>query len=77
MLAFVLVEVPAKKSREVADFLLGLEGVHEAHAIFGDYDIIAKVEAPDARALGELVMKHIQGHPEVAGTKTMITIEGI
>jgi DNA-binding Lrp family transcriptional regulator len=77
MLAFVLVEVPAKKSGEVAKFVRELDGVQEVHAIFGEYDLIVKVEATDVKALGEMVMQHFQGHPEVAGTKTLIAVEGI
>ena len=56
MLAFVLITVPAKQAGGVTDDLRKLPGVIEAHALYGDRDVIAKLEVADNKELDQLVM---------------------
>ena len=69
--AFVTVECDRDPSLVVAE-LRRLEGVKMAHALFGPMDAIAFIEAPDLKALDEVVtsLYTVQG---VTYTDTRIT----
>ncbi len=77
--AYLLIEVPAKKSGDVASRLVNdlRQYVPEAHAVWGESDVIAKVSAPTPSALADLVMEKIQRMTHVTLTRTFITIEGM
>ena len=77
MLAYVLITVPAKQLHGVLERLRGFEGVSEASVIYGETDIIAKVEVEDQAQLDELVVGQIQGLPEVEATRTFIAVGGM
>jgi DNA-binding Lrp family transcriptional regulator len=69
--AFVIIECNRDPSYVVRE-LRNLEGVTMAHALFGPMDVIAFIEAPDLKALEEIVimMYTVEG---VAYTDTRIT----
>jgi DNA-binding Lrp family transcriptional regulator len=69
--AFVLMTVPAKRSGAVVKALRKLPGVREAAAVYGETDIVAKVEAKTLPELDKL----IQGSPEVKSTRTFVAVE--
>ena len=75
MIAYVLLQVSAGKARSVAGWLRKLEGVEEAYAIYGEHDVIAKVEVPDGPGLDSLIVEAIQGSPDVVATTTLIAME--
>jgi DNA-binding Lrp family transcriptional regulator len=74
--AFVLITVPAQKSGDVVRLLMEKfpEFVVEAAAVYGEADVIAKVETPSVELLHELVMNNIQDLPNVRVTRTFIII---
>lgn len=74
--AFVLITVPAQKSGDVVRLLMERypEFVVEAAAIYGEADVIAKVETPSIESLHDLVMNNIQNLPSVSVTRTFIVI---
>jgi DNA-binding Lrp family transcriptional regulator len=74
--AFVLVTVLANRSGDVVQRLMDnyQEFVVEAAAVYGDTDVIAKVETPSVEKLHELVMDKIQNLPNVSVTRTFIII---
>ena len=73
--AFVLITVVAKRSGDVVRLLMEKypEFVTEAAAVYGESDVIAKVEAPVER-FHELVMDEIQNLPNVKVTRTFVII---
>ncbi len=75
MIAYVLLQVAPGKVGPVATWLRKLEGVTEAYAIYGEHDVIAKVEAPDSPGLDSLIVEAIQGNPNVMATTTLIAME--
>ena len=77
MLAYVLINVPVRESGNVVKWLREKQGVAEAWAIYGSYDIIAKVDVDDYRALNNLVMETVQGNPQIRSTNTFLVIETI
>jgi DNA-binding Lrp family transcriptional regulator len=50
------------------------EFVTEAAAVYGEADVIAKVETPSVQRLHQLVMDDIQNLPNVRVTRTFIII---
>jgi len=74
--AFVLITVPANRSGDVVDRLIDeySEFVVEAAAVYGEADVIAKVETPSVDQLHQLVMTKIQNLPGVQVTRTFIII---
>jgi len=75
--AFVLVSVPAQKSGEVVEALRQYPQVQEAAAVFGDVDVVAKVQARSFADLDRLVMQVIQGKEIIKATRTYIIIESL
>ena len=47
----------------------------ELHPLFGEYDLIAKVEAKDFNSLGQIVVDKIRSIPGVVETKTLTGIK--
>lgn len=77
MKAFAFINVPSGKSPEVVATLRRLHGVVEAWAVYGETDIVAKIEVADMPALDRLIMQDIQGMKLVESTRTMIVIDSI
>jgi DNA-binding Lrp family transcriptional regulator len=77
MLAYVLMKVPAKHLDGVLERLRGFEGVVEASVIYGETDLIARLEVPDQAALDDLIIRQIQDLPEVEATRTFIGVGGM
>ncbi len=73
--AYVFVECAAGMARDVAGKIADLEGVRSSHAITGPFDVIALVESPDVRTLGDFSVSKIQGIPGVIRTETNIIID--
>ena len=77
MKAFILVTVPAGKSPEAVVALRKIPGVVEAWAVYGETDIVAKIDVADNQTLDRLVMQDIQGMKLVNTTRTLIAIDSI
>ena len=74
MKAWILIKVPAKQIGPLVDHLRDVPGIVEASGIYGETDVIAKVEVPDPDALDDLVTNHIQNIAAVESTRTFIGI---
>jgi len=68
---FVLIGTEPTKERQVYDMLLRIEEIVELYPLFGDYDLIAKVEATDYNMIGEIVVSKIRAIEGVRTTKTL------
>ncbi|MBI2866050.1 MAG: Lrp/AsnC ligand binding domain-containing protein [Chloroflexi bacterium] len=77
MQAIVLIDVPAKQSGPVVRWLRAVRGVAAAWAVYGEHDIVARVQVADVQALDKLIMEEIQKHPEVKTTRTYIVVESL
>ncbi len=73
--AYILIESLPGKAIELVGITKGIKGVKTVHLVTGPYDVIAFVEAPDLKSLGELIVKKIQATGFVARTLTCITVE--
>lgn len=76
--AFVLMNVQAKKESRIVERLLDLEEVREVHSVFGDVDLLVKVQlrrdllSSDAETISQFVHENIRQLPGVIATKTLI-----
>ena len=77
MLAYVLMRVPGKDASEVMERLHDFPSIAEAATVYGETDIIARVEVSDQRELDELVMTQLHSIPAVESTRTFIVIGGL
>jgi DNA-binding Lrp family transcriptional regulator len=74
--AFVLINTEVGGEDEVLKALIGVEGVEEAYIVYGIYDVVAKVRAPDIESLKTIVTTKIRKLPKVKSTLTMVVVEG-
>jgi DNA-binding Lrp family transcriptional regulator len=73
--AYVFVYATPDQVEESAKAIAKIEGVKSAHACWGRPDVIAFVEAPNHKALGQIVLQKIQRTPGVEATDTRIIVE--
>jgi len=75
-LSFVLINAEVGSEDEVLKELRKLPNVKESYAVYGVYDIVAKVEAETMDRLKEIVTSDIRRLGKVRSTLTMIVVEG-
>jgi DNA-binding Lrp family transcriptional regulator len=68
---FVLISAAPGKEKEVYTEIQKIKEVVELHQLFGEYDFIVKLDAPDFNRLGEIVVDKIRKIPGVIDTKTL------
>ncbi len=73
--AFVLITVPPNRAGAIIDELRNYPEVREAATVYGEADIVAKVQTDSTRELDRLIMNVIQGIPDVRSTRTLVAIE--
>ena len=76
VLGFVLVTTSAGMERMVYEVIKDIEEVKDAHPLFGEYDIILKLDAESHDKNGSIVVDSIRKIPGVIDTKTLIRING-
>ncbi len=75
MKAYVFVQVAPGKNAGVVEQLRRLDGVKSADICWGLPDIIALVEAADARTLQDFVLNRVQGISGVTNTDSHLVFE--
>ena len=70
-IGFVLINAAPAYEHEVYTKLSKIPEIVELHPLFGEFDLIAKVEPEDFEKLGELVVKKIRSIKGVIDTKTL------
>jgi DNA-binding Lrp family transcriptional regulator len=73
--AFVLINTEIGAENEVLTALRKVKGVDEANAVYGVYDVVAKITADTMDKLKETVTWHVRRLDKVRSTLTMIVIE--
>jgi anthranilate phosphoribosyltransferase len=72
MLAYILVGLQECDEKAVLDKLLENKEVVEGHLLFGEWDVILKVEVETPEGAGTFVMDNLRNLPEVNITSTLI-----
>jgi len=73
MQAYILVNTEAGKLWEIAEAVLKIQGVRMAHAVTGQFDVVAYAEFIKMDDLGRII-EEVQRLPGVRRTQTVIAI---
>lgn len=74
-IGFVHVKTAPAAERAVYNALKDLEEAVEIHTLFGEYDLIVKLEAEDIKDIGNIVVDKIEAIEGVEDTKTLIGMD--
>ena len=70
-IGFVLITIAPAHEHEVYTKLSKVPEIIELHPLFGEYDLLAKIEAEDHEKLGSVVVNKIRTIDEAIDTKTL------
>ena len=73
--AYVLINAELGNEEKVLAALKEIEGVVEANMVYGVYDVIAKIETTDLKALKDLISWKVRRLDHVRSTLTMIVMD--
>ena len=73
--AFVMINTEVGAEKEVLERLRKITDIKESYAVFGIYDIVAKIEADSMEKLKEIIDWRIRRLDKVRSTLTMIVTE--
>ena len=71
---FILIKAAPALEHEVYNNLSNIPQILELYPLFGEYDLIAKIETEDFNKLGEIVIDKIRPIKGVLDTKTLTGI---
>jgi DNA-binding Lrp family transcriptional regulator len=71
-LGFALLSISPLHEKTVFDSLKTVPEIIEIHPLFGEYDILVKIQTPDIDTIGEVVIKKIRALKGIVDTKTLI-----
>ena len=71
-LVYILIVTKYGKKKEVSNKLLKFPEIEDVHELYGQYDIVIKVSAPDMRRLEDFIQKNIRSIKEIDGTQTLV-----
>jgi DNA-binding Lrp family transcriptional regulator len=69
---FALLSISPLHEKEVYEALNQMSEISEVHPLFGEYDILVKIECVDIDSIGEVVIKKIRSLSGIVDSKTMI-----
>lgn len=75
VVAYVLLIVKPGDESNVAEKLKKKKEVKDVSVVYGEYDIIAKVEMPNMEGLQNFLIKEIRAMDEIERTSTMISLK--
>jgi DNA-binding Lrp family transcriptional regulator len=71
-IGFALLSISPLHEKDVYKILNDVPEITEVHPLFGEYDILVKIECPDIDSIGQVVIKKIRSLKGVVDTKTLI-----
>ncbi|HJX04429.1 MAG TPA: Lrp/AsnC ligand binding domain-containing protein [Thermoplasmata archaeon] len=72
VVAYVLITTATGKENLVLDNLRKIQGLSEVHQLFGQFDMIVRIETKDYDLLCDEVLGKIRTIPGVTSTRTLI-----
>ena len=73
--AYVLLTVKPGEESTVADKLSKMPEVKDVSVVYGEYDVVAKIEKESMEALQDFLIKQVRAMDEVERTSTMISLK--
>jgi len=70
-ISFVLITAAPAHEHDVYNKLSKVPEIIELHALFGEYDLIAKIEAENFEDIGDIVLNKIRTVDGIIDTKTL------
>jgi anthranilate phosphoribosyltransferase len=70
--AYVLLKVSSGTEREVSNQIVNFEEVLDASIVYGEYDIIVKVQVEELESLEKFLSENMRSIPSIMLTSTMI-----
>ncbi|HUS99125.1 MAG TPA: Lrp/AsnC ligand binding domain-containing protein [Candidatus Thermoplasmatota archaeon] len=74
-IGFVLMHILSLHENEVFNKLSKIPEVIEIHSLFGEYDLIAKIEAKDYESIAEIIIHKIKTINGITDPKTLTGIK--
>lgn len=71
-MAFALLSLKECNEKDVLDKITDLHEVEDAYILFGEWDIIAKINVENSEELGTFMMDKIRSMPEIKLSSTLI-----
>jgi len=71
-IGFALLSISPLHEKAVFEALNNMAEVTEVHPLFGEYDILLKIECGDIDTIGEVVIKKIRSLKGIVDSKTLI-----
>jgi DNA-binding Lrp family transcriptional regulator len=71
-LGFALLSISPLHEKTVFESLKNVPEIIEIHPLFGEYDILVKIQTVDIDTIGEIVIKKIRALKGIVDTKTLI-----
>lgn len=73
--AFILFKTEPSHEREVYLSLTSHQAVKEVHALYGEFDLLARISSDSAQNLTTLLMKEFRTIEGIRDTQTLIAVE--
>lgn len=70
--AYIMIIAKSGMERSVVETLADLEAIKEVDVVYGDYDIIARLELDEVAELSDFIMTNIRPVEGVQRTSTLI-----
>ncbi|HSD05409.1 MAG TPA: Lrp/AsnC ligand binding domain-containing protein [Nitrosopumilaceae archaeon] len=74
-IAFVLINAELGAENELVNQLKAIEHVTYVYVLYGAYDLVVKIEAPDSATLKKTISNNIRQLKNVRSTLTMTVID--
>lgn len=71
-IGFALLSISPLQEKTVYETLKSVPEIIEIHPLFGEYDILIKIECSDIDEIGEVIIKKIRALKGIVDTKTLI-----
>jgi DNA-binding Lrp family transcriptional regulator len=71
-IGFALLSISPLHEKSVFDTLKAVPEIIEIHPLFGEYDILVKIECSDIDEIGQVIIKKIRSLKGIVDTKTLI-----
>ena len=68
---FVLIITSPMHEHEIYNKLLENKKIKEIHPLFGEYDLIVKIDCDDFQSMGEFITNEIRSLKGIIATKTL------
>ncbi len=73
--AFILLKAEPARERDVYQSLTQVPEVQETHALYGEYDLLVRVECSSSKELTRLLMEKMRQIDGVKETETLIAVD--